>query len=309
MLKNHETVNARCLQGRHGALSALISLSFAVTLGGCSGENMLEDLGSSPGTEEADPSGRAENTLIESHLRALGYDTSELQFRDDAVIVEGDMAMSRALLLDEAQAEASGLVEKGYFKGTTLFAGKRIALSFASNVSSAWQTAFIAARNVWNNSTPMFARDPGNAATISVVMGTNLRDTLATGSFPPNRIITLNADFSASCGTTIENIPANSKQSLAVHEIGHVLGFDHPPPGPASGPGRVQIAGTSASAGTSVMRSGSCNTGTTLSSDDVLSATKKYPSCVATCENNCLSLGNPGSIGLCQSACLGQCGG
>jgi hypothetical protein len=53
---------------------------------------------------------------------------------------------------------------------------------------------------------------------------------------------TLNRDYSGTCGTTIEDVPAASKTYIALHEMGHVLGFDHPPPGAASGLGRVHIA-------------------------------------------------------------------
>jgi hypothetical protein len=298
MRKNHGNPGIHAPQGSHRALSALISLSLAVTLGvGCSGEGI---------TEEAQSSDAAENALIQSHLEGRGYDTSTLQFEGEKVIVEHDMVMSRALLLAQAEAAATGLVEKGYFKGTTRFSGKRIALSFASNVSAAWRTALTTARNDWNNNTPMFARDPGSAATISVVMGTDFEDTVARGDFPPDRTITLNADYSGDCGANIEAVPAATKRNIALHEMGHVLGFEHPPPA-AGTLSRVHITGTATTAGTSVMRSG-CFT-TTLSADDILSAGKKYPSCIATCEHNCTFNVDPGQIGLCMSACPGQCGG
>jgi hypothetical protein len=322
MRRNHENPGIRCPQGSR-ALSALLSLSFAVTLGvGCSGEGTAESNDTTEGApsnnaaEEAQSNDAAEDALIQSHLEGRGYDTRTLQFRGDKVIVEDDMVMSRAVLLDEAEAEATGVVEKGYFRSTTLFGGKRIQVSFASDVSDTWRAAFNAGRNEWNNKTPMFSRDPGGTATISVVIGSMASNVFAEGSFPPDRTITLNSNFSstdAACGDTLENVPPDVKVYNALHEIGHVLGFEHPPPNPGTS-GRLHIAGTEASNGfieptyATVMAQG-CGTRTALTADDVLSAQKKYPSCIATCENNCTFNVDPAQIGLCQSACPAQCGG
>ena len=302
-----------------GKNHALMSLSFAVTLGatalGCSGEDISTIANSN------DP---AENALISSHLEAHGYDTSSVQFAGDTVIVEDDMLMSRAVLLGEAEAEASGVVEKGYFISPgPLFAGKRIALSFAANVTTAWRTALNAAKNEWNSKTPMFSRDPGGAGTIAVsvqalVNSTTHRpdtNTIAIGSVPAQgRTIVLNSNFSnTSCGQTIENMTANQKAYQALHEMGHVLGYAHPPPNPSQN-ARVHIDGTATNTGliepsyATVMAQG-CGTRTTLTPDDVLSAQKKYPSCVTKCENDCTVNVDPAQIGLCQAACPAQCGG
>jgi hypothetical protein len=294
---------------------ALMLLSLAATLGalGCSGEDISTIVG---------PHDPAEDALISSHLEAQGYDTRTLHFEGDAVVVEDDMVMSRGVLLGEAEAEASGVLEKGYFITGPLFAGKRVALSFAANVSSAWRTAFNAAKTEWNSKTPMFARDPGGAGTISVsvqalVNSTTHRPdtgTIALGSIPTQgRSIILNSNYSnASCGQTIENMSASQKAFQALHEMGHVLGFAHPPPNPTQSP-REHIAGTATNTGliepsyATVMAQG-CGTRTTLTSDDILSAQKKYPSCVAKCENDC-TFNDPSQIGLCQAACPAQCGG
>ncbi|MET0413405.1 MAG: hypothetical protein ABW217_19005 [Polyangiaceae bacterium] len=322
MRRNHENAGIRCSQARHRALSALITLSLAATLGvGCSGEGIAEEAGATHPAEEAEANDPAENALIESHLQARGYDTSEVQFQGDSVIVEGDMQMSRALLLDEAEAEATGLVEKGYFHGTTLFAGKRIQLSFGPGVSAAWQTAINTARSEWNGKTPMFIREPGAAATITVTVeamvsrGRPDTGTLAIGSLPPERTIRLNSNYdSTDCGGSLEGVPTKAKTKIALHEMGHVLGFAHPPPNPTDQPQpRTHIAGTATSPNTgttpsyaTVMARG-CSLLTALAPDDVKSAAAKYPSCLFTCETNCLSLGEPGAIGLCQSACPAQC--
>jgi hypothetical protein len=284
---------------------------------GCSGEFPSGEVSS----ESAPADDPADNALIESHLEGHGYDTSTLQFQGDTVLVEDDMEMSREVLLDAAKAEADGDVEKGYFYSTgTLFAGKRIQLSFTAAVSTAWRNALNAARTEWNAKTPMFARDPGGNGIITVQVqalknadGTNNTNTIANGTPPPGRTITLNSNFTAGCGGSLEGLVTATKTYTALHEMGHVLGFAHPPPNPTNN-ARVHIAGTAANTGliepsyATVMAQG-CGTRTTLHPDDVLSAQKKYPSCIATCENNCLSLIDPGSIGLCISSCPQTCGG
>jgi len=292
---------------------------------GCSGE----DVESSPGSGDD----AAENALIQEHLESHGYDTSTLEFEGDTVRFEDDMLLSREVLLDEAQAEATGGVEKGYFLNGGKFVGKRIALSFQPGVSSLWQTAFKAARDKWNAAMPL-NRDPGPAGTITVSMvamvdgrGTPLTGVIAEGSTPSvGRTIKVNSNFSnrtpsAGCGgtslvpVTIETLSANHKVYQALHEMGHVLGFAHPPPNTSNGT-RFQIAGTLASTITTgtgdpsymtVMAQG-CKTLTSLTPDDGLSARKQYPGCIDTCETNCTFNVDPAQIGLCMSACPSQCG-
>ena len=145
---------------------------------------------------------------------------------------------------------------------------------------------------------------------------------IAQGSIPSfGRIIQLNSNFinrSADCGgtnanpVTIETLSANRKAFQALHEMGHVLGFAHPPPLESLNPAE-HIAGTAVSTATSgdpsyptVMIQG-CKTLTSLTSDDALSARKKYPGCIDTCERNCTVL-DPAQIGPCQAACPAQCG-
>ena len=331
MRRNQESADICREPGEHRALSALISLSFAVTLGatsvGCSEENIYEGADSSrtPASEHD----AAEDALIQAHLEDQGYDTSTLRFEGDAVVVEDDMLMSRPVLLREAEAAASGVVDKGYFIVGPLFAGKRVALSFESAVSSAWRTAVTAARDRWNNAIPL-VRDPGPAGTITVQVraltdkdGNPLTGVIAQGSIPSvGRIIQLNSNFinrSADCGgtnakpVTIETLSANRKAFQALHEMGHVLGFAHPPPNPTQN-ARVHIDGTATNTGLlepsyeTVMAQG-CGTRTTLTPDDILSAQKKYPSCVTKCENDCTVNVDPAQIGLCQANCPAQCGG
>lgn len=319
MQRNHDGMCRS--HARHRASSALTSLSLALLLGasaiGCSGESLSDEAGSSHAADEAGAEDAAENALIESHLQTQGYDTSTLRFQGDMVIVEDDMLMSRALLLVEAETEANGLVEKGYSLNTPNFAGKKIQLSFAAAVSNTWRTALNAAKNEWTSKTPMFSRDPGGFATISIQVqamknanGTNDTATLALGSVPPNRTIILNSNFaSVSCGGSLEGVAAGVKAKNALHEMGHVLGYAHPPPDP-SNTARTHIAGTATSPPSyqTVMSQG-CVSRTALTPDDALSAQKKYPSCIATCENNCTFNVDPGAIGLCMSACPQQCGG
>jgi hypothetical protein len=148
MRRNQENASARGCRNMRRAGSALITLTLAATPGvtaaGCSGEDAFEEaLSRSAESNEA-----AENALIAAQLGARGYDTSSLQFGGDTVVVEGEMVMSRTALLDDAEAEATGVIDKGYFHTAGLFSGKRIALSFAGGVSTAWQTAERRSRRV-----------------------------------------------------------------------------------------------------------------------------------------------------------------
>lgn len=327
MEKKHDNAHDCRSPGKHRTVSTLIALSLAVTLGatiGCSGEDAFQSAESPASERDA-----AENAVIQAHLEDQGYDTNTLRFDGDAVVVEDDMLMSRAALLEEAEAAASGVVDKGYFITGPLFAGKRVALSFESGVSGTWQTAMRSARDKWNSAMPL-ARDPGGAGTITVQMraltdsrGNPLTNVIAQGSIPSfGRIIQLNSNFSnrtADCGGTpatpvnIDTLTAERKLYQALHEMGHVLGFAHPPP-ISSNAAREHITGTAVSTATSgsepsyltVMTQG-CKTRTSLYPDDVLSAQKKYPGCIDTCERNC-TFGDPGQIGLCQFACPSQCG-
>jgi hypothetical protein len=349
MQKNHESA---------GAWSALVSLSLAAALGlGCSGEFpsaevTSESTPSTDASERAPSNDAAENALIESYLANRGFDTSDLQFEGDEVIVEGGMAVQRAVLLDAADAEASGVFEKGYFRGGAggaLFSGKSIKLSFVNGdggkaVSPLWQTALNNAKNEWNAKVPRFSQPgPGSAETITVKMavgdppqgGTSP----ARGHNPPERLIEINPNYKSppsppadpcplADGSTgvaeIETLTATAKFALAVHEMGHVLGFEHPrnrgPQAvhipetlanavPESGPGS-NCDGTACVSYTTVMLGRGCFQNlTSLQSDDVTSAHKKYPSCRTVCETNCLSLIDPGPIGLCMADCPRQCGG
>ena len=242
------------------------------------------------------------------------------------VVVEGDMVIPRVQLLEQAEAHASGVVEKGYFNpGDTKFAGNRISLAFKpagggfTAVSDPWKIAFRDAAKEWNERTPGFKTlvVPVNAKTITVRMGSiNTTQTARADGFPPALGIQINRDFSG-CSTNIEGLSAAQKVNVALHEIGHILGFEHPPPLTGS-VGRVHIAGTAISTATSgnastydtVMQS-RCLSDIKLRDDDVVSAGKKYPgpTCRQLCEFNCTFNVDPGQIGLCQAACPQQCGG
>lgn len=283
-----------------------------VTTLGCSGEP----------ERPADELDAADNALIESHLADRGYDTSNLEFEGDMVIVEGDMVMPRGPLLDAAEAAASGVVKKGYFNPTNArFAGNRIRLSFTADVPASWKTAFNLAATEWNTKTPGFVTlaAPLNPRTIAVRMGHINKTQPARGDgFPPALGIQLNLDYNLpSCSTTLEGLPANVKTNIALHEIGHILGFEHPPPLLGS-PDRVHIAGTATSTNTtgdkasySTVMESRCLADTKLSPDDILSATKKYPppTCLQLCNFNCTFNVDPAQIGQCQAACPQQCGG
>src|SRR5688572_30236593 len=206
MQKNHESA---------GAWSALVSLSLAAALGlGCSGEFPSAEVTSettplTDASESAPSNDAAENALIESYLANRGFDTSNLQFEGDEVIVEGGMAVQRAVLLDAADAEASGVVEKGYFRdgaGGAVFSGKSIKLSFVLGdddkaVSGDWQTALNNAAKEWNAKVPRFSQPgPGSAGTITVKMAEDNQGPTspARGLNPPAQVININPNYDSS---------------------------------------------------------------------------------------------------------------
>jgi hypothetical protein len=147
----------------------------------------------------------------------------------------------------------------------------------------------------------------------SIIKGSTAR---ADGIGAPFLGILLNRDYNLpSCSTTLEGLPANVKTNVALHEIGHILGFEHPPPLATTG---VRIPGTAASTNTtgdaasySTVMESRCLGLTKLSADDLLSVQKKYPapSCQVVCEFNCTFNVDPAQIGLCQASCPAQCGG
>lgn len=318
------------------ARSALVPLTLIAALG-CSGEYSSADITSvspplndapesAPSNDAADnaPSNdAAENALIESYLADRGFDTSSLQFEGDEVIVEGGIAVQRAVLLDAANPEVPELVEKGYFNSqNALFSGKSIKVAFAGVVSDAWKKAFNDAAKEWNKQVPRFSQPgPGSAGTITVQMGVDgqLVSSPAKANFPPNRTININPNFrSNDCpNQNIEQVSATVKLATAVHEMGHTLGFTHPfanqgvrITGTAQNTVTGSCSGTGCVSYSTVMLGRGCLASlTTLTNDDKLSAATKYPSCRTVCETNCLSLIDPGSIGLCMAACPQQCGG
>lgn len=228
--------------------------------------------------------------------------------------MEGDIAMSRVALREEAQT--STVVDKGYVRRGVRLAGDYIALNLRGALGSEWRKAVLVAADQWNDAAPAFRERAGNPGIIDVEradLGTGTASTMARASQPPESKITLNTRYSGRCGASIDEVSLQTKVYIALHEMGHVLGFEHQPPA-RQNPDAQAIRGTSTGSGyATVMASGGCPTRTTLSEDDRLSARFVYPDrrvdpdCIPSCEENCLSSSSPELIGLCQSSCPDQC--
>ena len=246
-----------------------------------------------------------------------------LEFLEDKVIVEGDIAMSRTSLLGpgpsvlEEGAVTSDTIDKGYFRREARFGGGFIAVSLPDGLDPDWSAALLAAADQWNDACPAFRDRAGTPRSIDIVLGdlgVGTNSTIARATPPPDEPkITLNSRYSSRCAIAINLLTPEEKAYAALHEMGHVLGFEHQPPG-AQNTGTREVPGTSTGSDyETVMATGGCRSLTELTEDDLRSAAVVYPSrqvdpnCLPQCEENCLSLLSPGSIGLCQFACPDQC--
>jgi hypothetical protein len=283
---------------------------------GCSGATGPDSVGlASRDTASHDP---AEDEIIRAQLAARGFDVSTLEFLDDEVIVEGDLAMSRASLLEGAATSGpiGETIEKGYFRREVRLGGGFIALNLPEDLDPDWSAAFLSAENQWNDACPAFRERAGIPGIIDIEvadLGLGTNSIIARSTTPPAPKITLNARYGNLCATSIDLLTPEEKTYAALHEMGHVLGFEHQPPG-AQATGTREVPGTSTgSSYETVMATGGCRTLTTLSEDDLRSAAIVYPSrrvdpnCIPQCEENCLFQASPAGIGLCQFSCPDAC--
>jgi hypothetical protein len=181
-------------------------------------------------------------------------------------------------------------------------ASTRIRMFFDAGVSAAWRTAFLQAASEWSAAICIEIATTGSATEYIQVQMANIDNpnTYADGRLPGfqnvghttylmvgNRV-RINQSYSCGfpCGT-IETLSASLKMQVALHELGHTLGFLHPEdgvvntanwvPGTASATGGANYA--------TVMHAffGEPGVGT-MTIDDIVTRDKLFggPTCVAS---------------------------
>lgn len=216
--------------------------------------------------EIVQPGMESEEMIIEEYLTEEGYDVDGLQFTEDEVIVEGDMAINRDMLLNAAL----GMTDKAYVMRCRDLWGKGNAkcqdgraqdnwvVSFGlvknikikySNVGTQWKTAFNNAAKAWSSDVKskinISTGNTGEVLTISKEgllnkNGTKDTKTIAVANLPrlknskvyPGKYIKINTNYQGGNAGLCKNKPGNFHKDVkmynALHELGHVIGFRHP---------------------------------------------------------------------------------
>lgn len=200
-----------------------------------------------------------EQASVLEFLQSNGFDTSEARFDGGDFVLTGDVRVDAFALLNAAQAT----VEKGFWiKEPNSVPAVAVptphfpAYIWTFNLSLDWTFAFFFAALEWNAKTPVeffWGTPPAgeeNYVTVAywpfevfplpeIPEALELRR-IPAWAWPPaggnvGDTVLLNSNYSlpeAECGA--ENIDALSwdqKLWTATHELGHVLGFDHPTQG------------------------------------------------------------------------------
>jgi hypothetical protein len=222
----------------------------------CSGAEDAAEFDAAAAPEaEALSSGDAQQLIEE--VRSLGFE-SDIELAGDRFIVDGDMevdgATLRGLAVDAAARRGDPeLLEKGYFISSSVIPGSRaeprfgirspkasaIRLNFDSSVSADWRAAVLQAAAEWNDAC-INMQDGVGTETINVTIDPTLGvDTL--GRAELSRVVTVLGSRVAAGSVTavpgtrllLNSAPLSAAEMfhVALHELGHNLGFTHPTEG------------------------------------------------------------------------------
>lgn len=236
----------------------MLALALGVGAVGCSGGEDVAATGDPTAFEvELGTLSDAEAQRLIEEARSIGFE-SDIEFVGDMFIVDGDMevdgATLHAMAVDAAVLHGNtDLLDKGYFVNGAVIQPSRaqprqgirapkadaIRLSFDSTVSAAWKTAVLQAAARWN-STCINMQDGVGTETINVFVDPTLGvDTL--GRAQLSRVVTVLGSRGAAGSVTavpgsrlrLTSAPISAADMfhVALHELGHNLGFTHPDEG------------------------------------------------------------------------------
>jgi hypothetical protein len=194
---------------------------------------------------------------IERFLSAEGYEAKSLSFEEDRVYVSEDAFFPRAQLLGAMDgARAGGLVEKGYRYGGTLSRivpdARAMRIVFQEPVPELVKIAIRGAARTWNVPTKCINVSEENSGGRAVTIRYRPISGCQAGSASPALLgdgdIMINSDWWESkdnalyphCSFGGDPRPSHDElQRVAIHELGHVIGFSHP-----AAPNTLLIPGT-----------------------------------------------------------------
>lgn len=244
----------------------------------------------------------SEERLIGDYLSATRQITREqIEIRNDRVFVDSDAFFDKQALLDEIALvgfdAGPGQSLQGYFYNSNLKTNmspraEKVFYSFSAAVPETWRASFRAAAAAWGAASASdcvgFQEGTGSAGQSQIKIGVGEAGTAANGgpaaavaSFPisfsiphviSQRILT-GSSITIDTGS-VGLASESARLGVAVHELGHTLGFTHPWDG-------TLIAGSTKN-GNSSCCSATYTTvmdyrGTTaLSSDDLVSLAKRF---------------------------------
>jgi len=185
---------------------------------------------------------RTEKERVEYLLAQYGYDPAKLVFDGDAVIIEGDGALSIKDLLLEEEALLKKTRKKQFLKEKhTLWGGKvsseyidRVTISIGSDVPSSWRMAALNAITKWNdvNRSKVKMSFTTGSSHIHVSMKHLDGNKVAYAEYPkktvhfpfktyrkPGTYVNIDPDYN--------HFSDSQKLEVMMHEFGHNIGFAH----------------------------------------------------------------------------------